>query len=116
MFANSLDPRKPLSEVEVFVGHVMCRGGGGGSRRAREAARTVRDQYNELVESTIDCILKDESEDFTEEALERSIACLSVAVDNVTEPGPRLGKLESFGYLVATICLRQVKRFSKDGF
>ena len=116
MLANSLDPRKPLSEIEVFVGHVMGRDGGGGSKPARDAARTVRDQYNDLVKSTIESILKDESEEFTEEALERSIACLSVAVDNITEPSPRFGKLESFGYLAATLSLRQVKRFSKDGF
>lgn len=116
MFANSLDPRKPLSEIEVFVGHIMGRDGGGGSSRAREMSRALREQFQELVEYTIECILKDENEEFTEEALERSLACLAVATETVTAARPRLGKLESFGYLAGTICLRQVKRFSKDGF
>ena len=116
MFANSLSPQKPLSEVEVFVGHVMGRNRGGVSKRAREAASTVREHFDELIRYTSELILKGDEESFSEEALERSIACLAVATENITDMGPRVGKLQSFGYLAATLCLRQVNRFTKDGF
>ena len=117
MFANSLNPHKSLSEIEVFIGHVMGKDGAGGSKRARETSLTVREHFDELVGYTTECILKGGEEEFNEEALERSIACLSVAVENVNDHiAARVGKLESFGYLAATICLRQVKRFTKDGF
>ena len=117
MVSNSLDPRKPLSEVEIFIGHVLGKEGAGSYKRARETSLTVRERYEELVIYTAECILKGEEEEYTEEALERSIACLAVAVEAPTQPPQvRIGKLVSFGYLAAGLCLRQVKRFTKDGF
>ena len=117
MFANSLDPRKPLSEVEIFIGHVLGKEGGGSYKRARETSRTVRERYEELVVYTAECILKGEEEEFTEEALERTIACLDVALETPMHPlHVCIDKLVSFGYLAAGLCLRQVKRFSLMGF
>jgi hypothetical protein len=116
MISQSLDPRKPLSELEVFLGLVMGKDGGIASKRAKDVSRTVREQFDEIVQYTIECILKADDEEPTEEALERSIACLAVAMDDKGEPIARIGKLESYKYLAATICLRQVKRFLRDGY
>lgn len=47
----------------------------------------------------------------TDEALERSLACFYVAVN---EPGmvvPKLGPLKSFAYVAAAVCLAEVEKF-----
>jgi len=65
---------------------------------------------------TVDCIIKgSQEEDGKDEALERSIACLAVAVQeagNTRERARR--KLESFRYIAAAVCLGEVERFQKS--
>lgn len=117
MLAHSLDPHKPLSELEVFLGVVLGKDGGLASKRAREAARTIKEQFDEIIQYTLERILRNEEQEATEEALEHSIACFAVALeDDSSEVMPRIGKLQSFKYFAASVCLRQVKRFAKDGF
>ena len=46
----------------------------------------------------------------SQDALERSIACLAVAV-NTTRVRKKVGALVSFAWVAAGVCLREVERF-----
>ena len=119
MYQYALDPHRPLTELEVFLGIVMGKDGGLPSRRAREIANSMRDHFNEAVHYTMDYILQGGEEDEIEGALERSLACLEVALeedDDDEELDKKIGKLQSFGYLAATISLRQVQQSRLDGY
>ena len=130
----SPSPQHPLQEVEVFVGSILGKDGEAPTKRVRDSAGTVRDRYDELARFSIETILRgDDSSGGSlpgDEALERTIACLGVAVDaeltraieglNVRGLGhaprtaPRVApktELRSFGYLAAILSLRQVERF-----
>lgn len=76
----------------------------------------IKETFERNVAFIVDCIVKDSQEkNRKNKALERSIACLIVAIEesgNTRERSRR--KLESFRYIVATICLGQVKRFQKS--
>ena len=116
MYQHALDPHRPLTELEVFLGIVMGKDGGVPNRRAREIANSMRDHFNEAAHYTMDYILQGDEEDEVEESLERSLACFEAALDedNDEEVDKKIGKLQSFGYLAATICLRQVQRSALD--
>lgn len=116
MYQYALDPHRPLTELEVFLGIVMGKDGGMPSKRAREAASSIREHFNDLIKYTIECILKGEEGEFDEEALERSLACFSVSLEYDEVVDRKIGKLQSFGYLAGIVCLRQVKRAAVDGF
>ena len=143
MCEYSPSPQKPLQEVEVFVGSILGKDGAAPSKRVREKAGTVRDRYDELVRYTIETILRgDDVEPLDDdlnavtgdEALERTIACLSTAVTpDISDamnamslgsfmPGaqtkaPRVApkaSLQSWNYLTMVLCLRQVDRFCSE--
>ena len=126
-------PSKPLQEVEVFVGSILGKDGERPTKRVRDYAGTMRDRYDELVRYVIETILRgDDSIRLpTEEALERTLACLSIAIDaekarthtthsldgNSRRSARRVAhraELRSWGYLAATLCLRQVEVFCKE--
>jgi len=47
----------------------------------------------------------------TNEALERSIACLYVSIHDEVTVVPYIGKLRSFAYVAAAVCMQEVERF-----
>ena len=75
----------------------------------------MKETFERDVAFTINCIVKGSQEDGKDERLERSIACLGVAVKeagNKRERGRR--KLESFQYIAAAVCLGEVERFQQS--
>lgn len=105
---------RPLSEIEVFVGSVLGKNGGLPSKRQREFSTQMKDKVGRDISFTVNSILQ-KSGDLTEqdqnEALARSIACLAVAVEEPGNAMPKIGKLQSFAYVAAAVCLREI-----DGF
>jgi hypothetical protein len=73
----------------------------------------MKDKFERDVAFTINCITKGSQEDEKYEALERSIACLAVAVEELEDMGKRVRKLESFRYVAAAVCLGEVEMFQK---
>lgn len=108
----SLHPGHPLHEVEAVSGSAL---GSIFNRRLKDSVREMRDQYGRDVAHTRSAIRTDDEDgENTDEALPRSIACLSIAVN---QPGLKKiwgGKdveLKSFGYVAAAVCLEELKRF-----
>lgn len=114
IYQYSTHPAQLISEMEVFVGTLLGKSGGGRTRRLREMSTDMREKFERDVAFTVRCITKGSQEEDNDEALERSIACLAVAVE---EPGivwERARKLESFRYIAAAVCLGEVERFQKS--
>jgi hypothetical protein len=104
----------PLSEVEVFAGAILGKNGGLPSRRQREASTEMKDKMERDVSYTVKSILQGSDESpgqGRDEALARSIACLAVAREEPKNVVPKIGKLKSFAYVAAAVCLREI-----DGF
>ncbi|KAL8871665.1 MAG: hypothetical protein Q9174_002555 [Haloplaca sp. 1 TL-2023] len=110
MMEHSAHPTHFVSEVEVFVGALLGKEGAQ-TKRQREFSSGMKDKHDRDVAYTVQCILQGEDEDSSkEEALERSIACLYVAVHEV-RTRPRFGRLVSFTWVAAAICLKEVEKF-----
>ena len=132
----SPNPQRPLQEVEVCVGNIIGKGGAAPTKRVRDDAGTMRDRYDDYVRYVQETILRgdDAAGDAAAEALERTMACLAVALDGglagaidalslagAAGPRPRAGRrvqpkssLRSWGYITAILCLRQVERFCAE--
>lgn len=110
MYEYSEHPIRPLSELEVFVGNILGRTGAP-SKRQRELSQTLKERFDEEALQIISWITKDD-EEFSPEALERSIACLAVSLEEGhTNKTWRHGDhIVSFKYIAATVCLREVER------
>jgi hypothetical protein len=71
----------------------------------------MRERFDRDVSFVVDCITKgNENGIRDDEALERSIACLAVAMENEA-PGAEVGIFASFKYIAAAVCLKEVERF-----
>lgn len=109
-------PAHALSEVEVFCGHIFgYKNGGMPSKRQRENSITMREKHERDVQRLIALIVNGVGREGEEErgegdeivgdgkgdALERSIACLALAVGVVHEGGPigagSFGRGSTFG-------------------
>lgn len=109
-------PREPLSELEVFAGTILGRMGGNPNKRTRELAISMKTHFDSFVTYIIGWIQHgadaqdDETEEYGQqnEALERSIACLAVAMEEEGKPVRCGGKLQSFAYVAAAVCLKEV--------
>lgn len=116
----------PLSEQEAFAGTILGRKGGAQNKPLRELGKTMRERFDAIVEYTVMRIIKgdeqmsgvndldllyDDSIDREVEALPRAIACLSVAVEEKGAEDRMLGELQSFKYVAAGVCLRELERF-----
>ncbi|KAL8967052.1 MAG: hypothetical protein Q9183_003093 [Haloplaca sp. 2 TL-2023] len=112
MREHSAHPTHFVSEVEVFVGALLGKEGAQ-TKRQREFSSGMKDKHDRDVAYTVQCILQGEEEDSSkEEALERSIACLYVAVhETETRWQRRFGRLVSFTWVAAAICLKEVEKF-----
>ncbi len=110
MSQYSTHPLRPLKELEVFVGTIMGKNGIL-NKRQRELSTDMKEKFDRDVSFVVDCITKDNEDGVRdEEALERSIACLAVAMEDEA-PKTKVGALESFKYIAAAVCLKEVERF-----
>ncbi|RFU28903.1 hypothetical protein B7463_g7411, partial [Scytalidium lignicola] len=106
-------PRRPITELEVIVGNILGKTGVQTSRQ-RDLSLSMKGQFNELSTSIIQWIRHGE-EEASMEAMERSIACLKVAMEPRSSRRGIRGlsynqSLMSFKYLAAAVCLREVQR------
>jgi hypothetical protein len=108
MVDYSEHPRRPLTELEAFVGNILGPTGAQ-SKNQRELSTSLKEKFDEDAAYFVKCITRDD-EDPSDEALERSLACFAVSLENRS-----LGreKLQSFKYLAAAVCLREVDRLPK---
>ncbi|KAK8907405.1 hypothetical protein QC760_004662 [Botrytis cinerea] len=108
MHQYSEHPTRPISEREVFVGNILGKVGSV-SKKQRELCISMKEKYDETAVFIINCIIKVDDE-YSEEALERSIACFAVSLDDRKRRGAREEPLKSFRYLAAGVCLREMER------
>ena len=98
-----------ISELEVFVGNIIGKRGAQ-SKQQRENSIGMREKHEIDVKFTINCIRKGENmDDEGGESLERSIACLKVAVDDLQTKGKK-EMWRSFGYIAAATCLKEIDK------
>lgn len=110
MFSYSTYPKQPLSEVEVFCGTILGTNGAQ-SKRQKDFSATMKEKHERDVSYTVACITHGDEEDRTE-ALERSLACLQVALlPNAPVRKRKVGALVSFGWIAASVCLKEVDHF-----
>lgn len=92
----------------------------------RELSKAMREQFSAVCEYTTMRIVKGDEQmagvaDLDQlfdqpglerevEALPRAIACLEVAIEGEEREDRDLGKLQSFKYIAAGICLEQLER------
>lgn len=100
-------PSRPLSELEAFVGNILGKTGAQ-SKSQRELSITLKEKVDTDTSFIVDCILKDGKE-WSSEALERSMACLAVSLEEKIV-FKRRERLVSFKYVAAAVCLREVER------
>jgi len=133
--------REPLTELEVLTGTILGKTGGLHKGKVKEDNAAMKDKADRDVRYIIDWILRgsdnieahdatptvdvaadkydhdvndwyeDPALGGTNEALERSIACLHVAIHDEAQVVPYIGKLRSFAYIAAAVCLQEVERF-----
>ena len=108
MQSYSPHPSHVISEVEVVSGKILGKDGAQ-NKRQRETSIDMKDKHERDVAWTVLCIKQGEDDSSGVEALERSIACLYVATTN-TRVRRRVGKLVSFGWIAAAICLKEVEK------
>ncbi|EDN94048.1 hypothetical protein SS1G_09915 [Sclerotinia sclerotiorum 1980 UF-70] len=108
MHHYSEHPSRPVSEREVFVGNILGKAGSV-SKKQRELCTSMKEKYDEIAAFIINCIIK-VNDDYSEEALERSIACFAVSLDDKGPRSTRDEPLKSFRYLAAGVCLREMER------
>lgn len=108
MVEYSDHPHRLLTELEVFVGNILGRTGAQ-SKTQRELSTSLKEKFNDDAAYFVKAILMD-GEKHSEEALERSMACLAVSLEHRS-----LGRenLLSFKYLAAAVCLREVDRLPR---
>lgn len=112
IYQYSTHPVQLISELEVFVGTLLGKSGGKRTKRLREMSVDMKEKFERDVGFTVRCITKGSPpEEAKDEALERSIACLAVAVEEVGVAWERVRRLESFQYIAAAVCLAEVERF-----
>lgn len=104
----SIHHAHPLKELEVFSGSILGKSIGAQNRRVREMATVMKERFDRDVTFTVEYITQGDDGD-RDEALARSIACLANAM---LEPGRWKRKnLQSWKYVTAAVCLRELERF-----
>lgn len=100
-------PTRSLSELEAFVGNILGKTGAQ-SRNQRELSTSMKEKFEEDSAYIVSCIVKDDTE-WSDESLERSIACLAAGLEE-RHAYRRQEPLLSFKYVAAAVCLREVER------
>ena len=108
MHNYSPNPSQTISEVEVFTGVLLGKTIGRQNKMIREHTKAMREDFNRHVTHTIESITRGELGD-REEALARSIACLAIGVEEEGHVGHRVEGLQSWTYIAAAVCLRELK-------
>ena len=99
-------PLRPLSELEAFIGNILGKTGAQ-SKQQHELSISMKERFNTDALFIVNCIVKDGAE-WSQEALERSMACLAVSLER--GPARKKDQLLSFKYVAAAVCLREVDR------
>lgn len=105
IYQYSTHPAQLISELEVFAGTLLGKNGGVRNKRLRDMSIDMKEKFDRDVAFTVSCILNRSCQDENKEALERSIACFAVAVEDERFVWERIGRLESFCYVAAAVCL-----------
>jgi hypothetical protein len=115
-------PGSPLTEHEMLSGVILGRTEGIANRRVRDLSRTMRERFEELMQSTSSCVIKgywDEDylgseniDDRDTEALPRALACLAIGMDEDGTWDKAVGEVKSWKYIAAGIVLREMSRFA----
>lgn len=100
-------PLRPLTELEAFIGNILGKTGAQ-SKNQRDLSTSVKENFDQDAAFIVNCMVKDGSES-TDEALERSMACLAVSLEHQTLY-KRREQLLSFKYVAEAICLREIER------
>lgn len=102
-----------LTEHEVFAGTILGRAGGATNRRLKELTNTMRERVEEIMELTVNRIVKGDEDagDRDDEALPRAIACFMVGMTEEGMEQRLVGQVKSWRYLTAGVVLREMKRF-----
>lgn len=120
MYQYSQSRYHPLSELEVFVGTMLGKDGSLPSRRTRDQSLGMKEEFERELKYYMDWIVFGDGEQdnqydhstFGSEALERSIACLAVAIESPKMQDTKGGKLKSFRYVAAVICLVELEKLN----
>jgi len=124
MYTYSPHLREPLSELEVFAGTILGRLGGLPNKRTRDRAISMKDHFERNVAFHIDWIQHGEIPDKygtvmyfgdQSEALERSVACLGLAMEEEGQSRRGIGRVKSFAYVAAAVCLEEVSDLGRSG-
>jgi hypothetical protein len=107
MSEYSEHPRRPLTELEAFVGNILGKTGAQ-TKHQHDISTTLKEKFDNDAAYFVNCIVKEGAE-YSGEALERSMACLSVSLEERLSKGKE--EVLSFKYLAAAVCLREVERF-----
>ncbi|EKD15408.1 uncharacterized protein L3040_001776 [Drepanopeziza brunnea f. sp. 'multigermtubi'] len=111
MSSYSEHPSRPISELEAFIGNILSVTGTQ-SKKQRDLSVTMKEAFDRDAGFVVDCIIYDEEGEYAENALEKSMACLSVCLGQgsaFVRAGRDSEVLVSFGYLAAAVCLREME-------
>ena len=123
MYQYATHPSQPVDELEVFLGSIIGKNWNL-SKRQRELSKEMKEKYERDVAFTIDCILRGgdgASRVIEHDALEKTMACLSLGVEVEAQMSRKTGKgrgrgkgkaaWRSFGWVAAALCLRELEKF-----
>lgn len=107
MTEYSQHPSRPLSELEAFTGNILGKTGVP-NKHQRELSKTMKEKFEEDTTFIVNYITKD-GDEYSAEALAKSIACLAVSLEGGDSYKKR-GELSSFKYLAAAVCLKEINK------
>ncbi len=118
MMDHSEHPTEPLTELEVFIGHIVNKSGVQ-TRRQRDRSGKLRDEFNRISKQTMERMRGNKNvpaTGYVEEldALELCVACVSVSASTTeARPAPRrsrkgYGALRSFAVVAAAALLKEL--------
>jgi hypothetical protein len=80
MTEYSEHPSRPLTELETFIGNILGRTGAQ-TKHQRELSVSLKDRFDNDAAFVMKLITKADEGLHSEEALERSMACLAVSLE-----------------------------------
>ncbi|KAI5300085.1 hypothetical protein KEM56_002741 [Ascosphaera pollenicola] len=110
-----------ITEYEVILGTILGQGQKQ-SRLNKEQSKSLRDEYEELVDLVVSTI--HDSEEARSEGLELSVACFHIAIRDhelymnfahrVSSRNRDSTKVLSFAWIAATVCLKEVIKLKRE--
>lgn len=127
LYQHGPSAHQPATEYEAFAGCILGRKGGAQGKSLRDLSKKLREQFEAVCDYTtmrivkgdeqmaavndLDVLYDDGGLDRELEALPRAVACLKQAVEGDGTWDRRLGSLQSFKYIAAGVCLKELQRF-----